>query len=72
MNGPMTYFSERSRSSLLSLTMQAFPMKETMHFIWGGKNQLLGIPTLFLDPKMKNDFWVQRTFKVPVLVISFY
>ncbi len=38
-------------------------MKETMHFILGGKNRLWGMPTLFLDLKIKNGFWVQGTFK---------
>ena len=42
-------------------------MKETMHFILEGKNQLLGIPTLYLEPKMKNEFSFQRTFKCEIV-----
>ncbi len=63
MNGPMTYFSERSRSSLLQLTMQVFRMKEAMDFIFIGTGQLGGVPSTFLDHRKKNDFRVQGTFK---------
>ncbi len=62
MNEPMTYFSERSRSSLLQLTMQVFPMKEAMDLIFVGTEQLGGVPPTFLDNKNKNDFHVQGTF----------
>ena len=64
MNGPMTYFSERSRSSLLQLTMQVFPMKEAMDLIFVGTEQLGGVPATFLDHKNKNDFHVQGTFNL--------
>ncbi len=71
MNGLMTYFSERSRSSFLWLTMQAFPMKEAMHFILHGTKQPLGLPPAFLGNKIKNDFWVQGTFKYIHNIIFF-
>ncbi len=61
MNGPMTYFSEKSWSSLLQLTMQVFPMKEAKDFIFVGIEQLRGVPSTFVDHK--NDFHVQGTFK---------
>ena len=63
----MTYFSERSRSSLLWLTMQSFPMKEAMDFMFVGPEQLMGVPSTFLDDKNKNDFPVQGTFNIIIL-----
>ncbi len=39
-------------------------MKEAMHFILGGTKQPWGLPPTFLGNKIKNDFWVQGTFKV--------
>ena len=54
MNGPMTYFSKRSRSSLLQLTMHVFPMEKAMDlifFVIFDTDQLWRVPSTFLDHK---------------------
>ncbi len=48
--------------------MHAFPVKEPMHFILGGAKQPWGLPPTVLGNKIKNDFWVQGTFKIPAII----